>query len=284
MQFKLNTIISLVSIAVTGINAQSSTAYTDPVSGITFQRFYTSSYKFSFGMALPESPTNEFIGQIVAPINGWGGVSFGGGMLNNLLLTGWKNGNSIVHGFRMTGSYELPSLYAGSTLTPKPVLTPICNTGVNSTHWTLTFICTNCNNWENTYGEVAGVDLAGDFAVMGWAIGADTPSNPTDPGSAILQHTAFGQYGMILSSARSSKYNTWKSCTSGGSPTSSTRPSSTSAAPTGTPVPKYGQCGGIGWKGSTTCASGSTCKKLNDHYSQASTNCIYPSKCYLLII
>ncbi|TFK34616.1 Lactonase, 7-bladed beta-propeller-domain-containing protein [Crucibulum laeve] len=30
----------------------------------------------------------------------------------------------------------------------------------------------------------------------------------------------------------------------------------------------YGQCGGIGWSGSTACVSGSACTKLNDYYSQ----------------
>ncbi|KAJ3532153.1 hypothetical protein NMY22_g7859 [Coprinellus aureogranulatus] len=39
-------------------------------------------------------------------------------------------------------------------------------------------------------------------------------------------------------------------------------------APSGPTVPKYGQCGGNGWTGSTTCAPGSTCQKLNDWYSQ----------------
>ncbi|KAH6910987.1 lipolytic enzyme [Coprinopsis sp. MPI-PUGE-AT-0042] len=32
--------------------------------------------------------------------------------------------------------------------------------------------------------------------------------------------------------------------------------------------PLYGQCGGTGWTGSTTCVSGATCVKLNDWYSQ----------------
>jgi hypothetical protein len=39
-------------------------------------------------------------------------------------------------------------------------------------------------------------------------------------------------------------------------------------APAGPLVPKYGQCGGNGWTGATQCASGSTCQKLNDWYSQ----------------
>ncbi|EUC40439.1 glycoside hydrolase family 10 protein [Bipolaris oryzae ATCC 44560] len=32
--------------------------------------------------------------------------------------------------------------------------------------------------------------------------------------------------------------------------------------------PLYGQCGGVGWGGSTTCVSGSVCNKVNDYYSQ----------------
>ncbi|EIW60188.1 cellobiohydrolaseII [Trametes versicolor FP-101664 SS1] len=32
--------------------------------------------------------------------------------------------------------------------------------------------------------------------------------------------------------------------------------------------PIYGQCGGIGWTGATTCVSGSVCSKQNDYYSQ----------------
>jgi hypothetical protein len=39
-------------------------------------------------------------------------------------------------------------------------------------------------------------------------------------------------------------------------------------APQGPAVPKYGQCGGIGWTGSTVCVAGATCQKLNDWYSQ----------------
>lgn len=47
----------------------------------------------------------------------------------------------------------------------------------------------------------------------------------------------------------------------------------TSAAPAVTStaaatVAKWGQCGGLNWTGGTVCASGSTCTKSNDYYSQ----------------
>lgn len=49
----------------------------------------------------------------------------------------------------------------------------------------------------------------------------------------------------------------------------STKASSSSAAAsaTGAAAPLYGQCGGIGWTGATTCASG-TCTASNVYYSQ----------------
>ncbi|KAF6760909.1 hypothetical protein DFP72DRAFT_881756 [Ephemerocybe angulata] len=71
----------------------------------------------------------------------------------------------------------------------------------------------------------------------------------------------------------------------GGTQTTATVPSTTSVAttttttasttttvvvptPQGPAIPKYGQCGGNGWTGATTCVAGSTCTKLNDWYSQ----------------
>jgi len=53
---------------------------------------------------------------------------------------------------------------------------------------------------------------------------------------------------------------------------SGTTPASSSTSPSGTALPatavKWGQCGGIGWTGPTVCASGSTCTKQNEWYSQ----------------
>ncbi|RXW18114.1 hypothetical protein EST38_g7736 [Candolleomyces aberdarensis] len=51
-------------------------------------------------------------------------------------------------------------------------------------------------------------------------------------------------------------------------PTTTTVVNPAPTAPQGPAIPKYGQCGGNGWTGSTTCVAGSTCVKLNDWYSQ----------------
>lgn len=51
--------------------------------------------------------------------------------------------------------------------------------------------------------------------------------------------------------------------------TTTTAGGSTSSSPaTGGTVPQYGQCGGIGWTGATTCAAGFTCTASGDYYSQ----------------
>ena len=61
-------------------------------------------------------------------------------------------------------------------------------------------------------------------------------------------------------------------CSGGGGGGSSPQPTNPSnPQPTngggGSGAPLYGQCGGIGWTGPTTCASG-TCKASNQYYSQ----------------
>ncbi|KAF4832407.1 putative endo-beta-1,4-glucanase D [Colletotrichum tropicale] len=58
-------------------------------------------------------------------------------------------------------------------------------------------------------------------------------------------------------------------CTAGSGPTGTAssvpQPSTTGGLP-GCTVAKYGQCGGTGWTGCTTCASGSTCQAVSAPY------------------
>ncbi|EIN08692.1 hypothetical protein PUNSTDRAFT_154784 [Punctularia strigosozonata HHB-11173 SS5] len=72
--------------------------------------------------------------------------------------------------------------------------------------------------------------------------------------------------------APTSKSASSSSSASHSSAPASSTPAQTSSAPvssgTGTPAAKYGQCGGIGWSGSTACQSGSTCTVVNSYYSQ----------------
>jgi hypothetical protein len=53
-------------------------------------------------------------------------------------------------------------------------------------------------------------------------------------------------------------------------PTTTTVVNPVPSAPSGPTVPAYGQCGGQGYSGSTNCAVGTTCTKLNDWVSWTS--------------
>jgi len=52
------------------------------------------------------------------------------------------------------------------------------------------------------------------------------------------------------------------------SKTSSSVTATSTTATGGCAAAQYAQCGGIGFSGCTACASGYTCKKTNDYYSQ----------------
>jgi len=86
--------------------SQAGGQYVDPDNGIPFWGYTEPVHGMTFGYIFPPldstgSLANEFIGEIVAPLDAkWAGVSPGGQMLQNLLLTAWPNGNSIVRSAR----------------------------------------------------------------------------------------------------------------------------------------------------------------------------------------
>jgi len=74
------------------------------------------------------------------------------------------------------------------------------------------------------------------------------------------------------SKASSSSSSTSVKSTSASTTATSATKTSTTAAATSTAacaaVAQYGQCGGIGFTGCTSCVSGTKCTVLNDYYSQ----------------
>ena len=86
-------------------------------------------------------------------------------------------------------------------------------------------------------------------------------------GSTLAGTTGGGSSSSATPSATSTSTKTSSTSTKASTTSTSTK-TSASASATGCVSPKWGQCGGNGYTGCTVCASGSTCQKSNDWYSQ----------------
>jgi cellulose 1,4-beta-cellobiosidase len=124
------------------------------------------------------------------------------------------------------------------------------------------------------------------YANMLW-LDSDYPTNETASTPGVARGTCSTSSGVpaTIESQDSSAYvaysdikvgpigSTFNSGSPGGgssSSSSSTLPTSTTSSPSGssTGVAHWGQCGGQGYTGSTTCASPYTCQEQNPYYSQ----------------
>ncbi|TVY38146.1 Cellobiose dehydrogenase [Lachnellula subtilissima] len=195
---------------VAGTYAQSS-AYTDANTGITFQR-YLDTEGVSFGIAIPETPASDFIGQMVAPSNGSGyaGVSLASEMTKSLLVVAWPNNDSVMASLRETRSgYTSPGVYTASGLS----MSPISNgTFVNSTHMAYTFLCSGCMGLTLSFaGNSTSITL-------GWALGTQSVTNPSSASTASFTYHdgGFGNFGLTLSSATSASYASWAAMATNG--------------------------------------------------------------------
>ncbi|KAF8423424.1 cellobiose dehydrogenase, partial [Tirmania nivea] len=119
MKFGLGLLSVLTALTAT-VSGQATSAYTDPATGIQFQRIdIQSNGGFHFAIAFPQNPASdsEFIGQIKGPVNtGYSAVALGGAMVGNLLLVSWAQGSTIRHSFRIAESYIEPSIYTGNAV------------------------------------------------------------------------------------------------------------------------------------------------------------------------
>ncbi|KAF2449550.1 hypothetical protein P171DRAFT_351695 [Karstenula rhodostoma CBS 690.94] len=182
-----------------GAQAQLTTSYTDEATGITFQQKNVANY--SFGVALPENPTTDFIGQLSAnTLTGWAGVSFTGSMLNSMLLVAWPNNGEIVSSLRSATNYALPTVVNGPTL-------QTIASSTNETGFSYTFLCKNCMSVDTT---VKSLNASAETSVFGWAIATTSgPSTPSSPSSSIEQHDTFGLYAVDISNAKSAEFASW---------------------------------------------------------------------------
>jgi cellulose 1,4-beta-cellobiosidase len=143
-------------------------------------------------------------------------------------------------------------------------------------------------------GMVLVLSVWDDYAVNMLWLDSDYPttSSPTAPGvargscptnsgvpgtiettdanaSVTYSNIKFGDIGSTFTSTGTGSGTTTPPTTTAPHTTVPTTkpPTSTGTAPGATQT-KYGQCGGIGYNGPTTCAAGSTCTTSNPYYSQ----------------
>ncbi|PYH41285.1 putative cellobiose dehydrogenase [Aspergillus saccharolyticus JOP 1030-1] len=215
-----------------GASASSSTtsAYSDSVSGMDFQRWCDSDTGFCFGIALPETVEKSFIGQLSVPLDsskGWGGVSMSGSMTEALLIAAWPNGDSAVGTLRETSAYSSPAVYSGNA----SILEIPEGTSINSTFLTYTFLCENC-----ILGEPTTFGASESTYYFGWGLSKTSPTSPSSASSAMPFHAAgYGGFEVYLSKAKSSSYATWaakavSSTTTASSSASVTSPSASASA------------------------------------------------------
>ncbi|PKS12504.1 hypothetical protein jhhlp_000711 [Lomentospora prolificans] len=191
--------------------AQEPTPYTDADTGIGFNTWSTPSVRY--GMALPadalETDATEYIGLLTCASpeganTGWCGISFGGGMVNNLLLLAYPHNDQVLTSFRWADGYSPPGPYTGEAH-----LTQISSV-VNDTSFSVIYRCQGCLQWKQ--GETEGaVSTSAGLAVTGWAHATANVRDPDCADSAgTAQHTTQGIMGAQLSNeAASRSYEQW---------------------------------------------------------------------------
>ncbi|KAF2713498.1 carbohydrate-binding module family 1 protein [Pleomassaria siparia CBS 279.74] len=205
------------------VAAQTSSPYTDAKTGISFNGFKHAS-GYTFGIALPETPTTDFIGQIVAPVGtagGWAGFTMGQSMSGSLAVVAWPNGDEVVSSFRKASGYTSPPVTTGDfTMTPIP-----SGTFINDTAFSYTFLCSKCLGTN-------GLVLSATTNVLGWAYSTDAITTPASASSALTYHAAgFGGFGLTVADAKSANYATWAAMAVASN--STTTPGGNSTTPVG---------------------------------------------------
>ncbi|KAK0104845.1 hypothetical protein ONS95_005111 [Cadophora gregata] len=191
---------------ITFSNAQTTAPFSDPVTGIQFQRFFGARTQFGFGIALPENPTTDFIGQMTFPLTaagGWGGIGLADDMVGPLLLAAWPNGNTVESSFRLASEEEASPPVATGSFSVVPIPS---GTSVNATNLSFTFLCQNCI--DSRLGFSAGNTL-GTFG-MAWALAGRPVSDPADGATELSFHDkGFDTFDAQLNAARSPLFGEW---------------------------------------------------------------------------
>jgi hypothetical protein len=99
---KLTLLSSLLALTSTSLATTSIGTIVEPKTNISFTAYSDATSGYTFGIALPTTPTTDFIGYLAGKGVGWSGVSLGGPMTNKLLVAAWPNkaATGVVGSFR----------------------------------------------------------------------------------------------------------------------------------------------------------------------------------------
>ncbi|ROT36423.1 cellobiose dehydrogenase [Sodiomyces alkalinus F11] len=185
-----------------GATAQSGVPvlWTHPGSGITYSTWTTTS-GMTFGLTLPPGSLSTDADEYIAYFScatpeaageGYCGLSLGGTMQRNLLITAYPYEDEVLTQFWYAPSYDFPEIYAGDA-----TVTQI-SSSVNSTHYEVEFRCQNCWAWDHN-GETGRVSTTAGFLVMGWAHSFSSPGNAQCPAQiTVEQHDRQSIFGAGL--------------------------------------------------------------------------------------
>lgn len=130
----------------------------------------------------------------------------------------------------MYSGYVEPDIYSGGA-----TLSPISKT-VNDTHYTILYRCEGCWSWDHD-GETGNRSTTSGSLTIGWTQSYESPDDPADSDSTIVQHDSQGLFGAPVESAVNEQYTDW---TSLATPTTTSTPTTTATSTptvTGVPVP-----------------------------------------------
>lgn len=198
-------ILAFLAAALKQTAAQTTEAFTDPLTGIVFQRFFGARTSFGFGIALPENPTTDFIGQFDVPMprgQGWAGISLQEDMVDPLLIVAWPNGKEVVSSFRIARNEDdsPPEVRGAFKIVQIPE-----GTVVTDAKMTFTFLCQNC--LDNGRVSFSPQNTRGKFG-MGWALADRRVSNPADSAAELPFHNV-GEFFFFLVLPRESRPIFW---------------------------------------------------------------------------
>ena len=193
---------TLLSLAAT----QRTSPFTDPATGIVFQQFFGARTNFAFGVALPETPSTDFIGQLSFPLvqgAGWGGFSLTGDLEGPLLMAAWSDGTNVVSSFRQAFNEDDNPPEVTGNFSLRPIAE---GTSVSDTFLTFTFLCEGCLSDGLGLGAA---DTAG-VAEMGWALSSIPVIDPETPAGVLDFHdSGFGDFDADLEGARNAEFEAW---------------------------------------------------------------------------